>query len=54
MTKEEMIKQLKDLSRLMESDIFYLIDDNKELQYNYDSHQDRINGINKAIELLTK
>ena len=52
MSKKEILKQLEDISRLMESDIFYLIDDNQDLQYNYDSHQDRINGINKAIELI--
>ena len=36
----------------MESEIFYLIDDNQDLQYNYDSNETMLKGINKAIELL--
>ena len=52
MSKKKMLKQLEDISRLIESDIFCLIDDNQDLQYNYDTHQDRINGINKAIKLI--
>ncbi len=53
MNKKELLKQLKDIKRLMESDIFYLDIDNKDLQYNY-SNNKMFEGISKSIQILEK
>ena len=53
MNKKEILKQLKNIKRLMESDIFYLDIDNIDLQYNYDN-DNMFDGISKAIELIKK
>ena len=52
MTKKEILKQLKDISRLMESEIFHLIDDNQDLQYDYDGNETMLKGINEAIIVM--
>ena len=52
MTKQKILKQLKDIARLMESEIFHLIDDNQDLQYDYDGNETMLKGINEAIELV--
>ena len=52
MTKQEILKQLKDISRLMESEIFHLIDDNQDLQYDYDGNGTMLKGINEAINII--
>ena len=54
MTKQEILKQLKDISRLMESEIFHLIDDNQDLQYDYDGNGTMLKGINEAINIIEK
>ena len=46
-----MIKQLKDISRLMESDIFYLDIQDGLLQYEY-SNKKMFTALNKAIYVL--
>ena len=51
MNKKEILKQLNDIKRLMESDIFYLDIDNIDLQYNYNNNN-MFNGITKAIKLI--
>ena len=51
MNKKQLLKQLKDIKRLMESDIFYLDIDNKDLQYNY-SNNKMFEAISKSIQIL--
>lgn len=52
MTIEKMIKQLEDISRLMESDIFHLDEDDTMLQYDYDGNDKMLEGINQAIGIF--
>ena len=51
MNKKEILKQLKDIHRLMESDIFYLDIQDGLLQYEY-SNKKMFTAINKAIEII--